>query len=783
MRQDMGAWRILGRRSRYPGAFQEGGRTDVRTVVGGRMSLVLFLLLAFLTPSTLAQDEDVPGRRYLAAVTLVNRGSYDEAVRAWQQFLDQYPRDPRADRASYYLGVCQEQQKKHSAAAATFRKLVAEHPKSDRVEAALWRLGIVLWTMAHQDQPPMYPEAQATFESLLAKYPQGQYAPEATYYRAECLYARGEKRQAVAAYRQVAERWPKDAVAPRALYLAAHTAMELGQHDEAIAEARTFHSTYRDHPLLSDVIQVGAESCVALGKFEAADKLYAQLLERFGQHGQADRWTLRRGAVLVAGQKYAEAIQVLEPLAARLRGPDELAQARHLIGVCQAQRKEPIAAARSFVAAIEAQPQGRKIDETWLALAEAFRQAGDLDKARQAAERLVAAFPQSGVLDRAHFLIAQCQRIRKDVAAAETEYRLVADRWPKSPLAPKALHELGCIRLERKDAAGAESTLSALLEKYPADPLVPLARYARGMARHEQGKLVAAAEDLEAALAAETTVERSNARFLLGLCRMELKSYSAAVITFRALLADDSVYPAADRVYYELGVALEAEGQQAEAEKSLARLPAEFPNSPWLVQAQFRLGELAYQRRDFAAAVKAFYAVVKKGDDTPLAEKAMYRYGLAEYHLGDFDLARKVFGHQIKRFPEGPLAFDAMVAQAECLIRQDKLDEAIALCEQVIAKADGEPAARAQFRIGQAQLQSKNPKEAIRSFLKAAYGYSDYPQWQADALLAAAGAHESLGRRAEAIKLHRELLQKYPKSDKAPQAKERLKELETSKGD
>ena len=100
----------------------------------------------------------------------------------------------------------------------------------------------------------------------------------------------------------------------------------------------------------------------------------------------------------------------------------------------------------------------------------------------------------------------------------------------------------------------------------------------------------------------------------------------------------------------------------------------------------------------------------------------------------------------------------------------------MALYEKVIAATGREAAARAQLRIGQIQFQQKKYDEAKKSFFKVSYGYS-YPPWQAEATYEAARCFEALGMKDEAVKQYRELIERYPQSDKAPPAKQRMEEL------
>ena len=151
---------------------------------------------------------------------------------------------------------------------------------------------------------------------------------------------------------------------------------------------------------------------------------------------------------------------------------------------------------------------------------------------------------------------------------------------------------------------------------------------------------------------------------------------------------------------------------------------------------------------------------------------------------------------QLKKWPEA-LAFidtflkesskssylpEALYEQGWALKNSGKLKEATAAFEQVVEKSDREVAARAQFMIGEIQFEQKEYKEAVSSYFKAIYGFGDrYPRWQAEALFEAARCFELLSKPDQALKHYEELVQKHPRSDKVPQAKERVTALKKAK--
>ena len=85
--------------------------------------------------------------------------------------------------------------------------------------------------------------------------------------------------------------------------------------------------------------------------------------------------------------------------------------------------------------------------------------------------------------------------------------------------------------------------------------------------------------------------------------------------------------------------------------------------------------------------------------------------------------------------------------------------------------------------MGEILFEKKNYKEAVRNFFKVAYGYG-YPQssaniqvWQADSAYEAGRCFEVLKNADQAKKAYQEVVEKYPKSNKASLAKTRLAAL------
>jgi TolA-binding protein len=718
-------------------------------------------------------------------------------------------------------------------------------------------------------------DAIALVEKLLP-HAQGQEETAALLMdRADAAAAIAARRaESIGFYADLAKRYPQSSVAPQALYLAGYGALTHGDYPATLQYADAFLASYPKHELVPDVRYIAAESRLQLGKYDEAEKLYAELLRDYPKHSDAESWRVRQGTALELQKKYAEVVALLQSVAAQIKNREARAEAYYLVGSSLAEQKQFAAAVPELEASLAAAPKWRQADETLLFLGQSYFATKEAEKAHATLQKLVADFPMSKVLDRAHFRLGEYAVAANDLKRAASEYRTVVEKWPNSPLVPNALHGLGWAMFDQNSFAEADDAFNTLVEKYPNNNLNVRGHYARGLARHQLGKFADAAADLQVVLTAGGVgqAERSDARYVLGLCQVGLKQPAEAAATFQALLKEDPKYAALDKVYYELAWAEKQAGHDKESVDAFAELIKQCPDSPRVGECQFHVGEAAYKagtqapldKKHFRDAATAYAAAVDKAGKSDLGEKAAHKLGWTYFRLDDTARAQQTFAYQRANWPKGLLAPDAAFMEAECLFKQKKYDDAFAAYQRVknptskdfqvltllhgaqavaaqavtlnrndqedrrrqawqtdlaridelikdfpdttylaealyergwalqnlgrweeaaaeyqkvLAKSTAEPAARAQFMIGEIQFQQKKYADAVTSFYLVLYNYP-YPQWQADAAFESGKCFEALHKRSQAIKLYQELVDKFPQSDKVAAAKSRIEALQ-----
>jgi cellulose synthase operon protein C len=809
--------------------------------------------------------------------TLFQIGQF-QAASEWFAAATSRPNFESADHAVMRQAVALAKVGKPSEAGDLLAGIFTRFPNSTRLDRVL-KAGDALARGLIRDKNPA--AAAALVEKLLPHAEGRAGAAALAMDRADAAAAIPTRRaESAALYAAVAEKYPKDPLAPQALYWASYGSLTEGNYAGAAKYAETFLSDYPKHELAADVRYVAAESRLQLKRYAEAEKLYAELLHEYPRRPEADNWKVRLGTALFMQKKYPEVVAQLQPLAGQIKNADARAEAEFLVGSSLAEQKQFAEAVPALEAALAAAPRWRQADETLLMLGNVYYLLKNSLKGSEALKKLIAEFPRSKVLDQAHLFLGKYATAANDLKAAEAEYRQVIDKWPASPLVPDALNGLGWALFDQKEFTAAEDAFNTLIEKFPNRGSMRAVLLARGLTRRQLGKFSEAAADLQAYLNADgiKLAEKSGARYELGLCLVGEKKPAEAVAVFRSLLSEDPKYALADKVHYELAWSLKSTGQEKDAVEAFAELIKQRPESPFVAESQFWVGEGAYSAASllsrsgsgaaadtkYQAAAAAYTAALEKAGKSDLGEKAAHKLGWAYYRLDSPAEAQQAFRYQCTNWPKGNLAADATFMQAECLFKQKKFGEALAVYnqvkdvsskdfqiltllhsaqandllalamlrpeqenqrketwqkglalvdrllkespdtpylpdvlyergwalqnlgrfeeatgeyQQVLAKSNAEPAARAQFMIGQIQFQQKKHAEAVKSFFLVLYGYP-YPQWQADAAFEAAKCFEALHKKPQAVKTYQELIEKFPQSDKVGAAKSRLQALQ-----
>jgi cellulose synthase operon protein C len=108
-----------------------------------------------------------------------------------------------------------------------------------------------------------------------------------------------------------------------------------------------------------------------------------------------------------------------------------------------------------------------------------------------------------------------------------------------------------------------------------------------------------------------------------------------AIHLYTALLKTYPKYERNDSVLYQLARAYELNAQPDRALNSLDQLVAQYPNSHFIDEAQFRRGEILFSDKAYPKAQAAYEAVIKTGSASGFYNQSLYKHGWSLFKQGE----------------------------------------------------------------------------------------------------------------------------------------------------
>ncbi len=194
----------------------------------------------------------------------------------------------------------------------------------------------------------------------------------------------------------------------------------------------------------------------------------------------------------------------------------------------------------------------------------------------------------------------------------------------------------------------------------------------------------------------------------------------------------------------------------------------------WLAECQFRNGKF-----EVAAGAFADLAILESRFDNSIIPWIWLRVGQCQAQLNDWTAVAIAVRQSSGRFPTfaSNWEFDFLAGRER--FAAGMFDDAIVLLGKVTSAPTArgsETAAQAQWLIGEACFHQEKYKEAIEAYYKVDSLYNS-PKWRPAAIVQAGKCQEHLGNRSHAIALYSQLIKKFPDSQYAAPASQRLELL------
>ena len=479
-------------------------------------------LRAAEAPAAAAPEKESPATlKYELAQRLHFEELYAMAAVQYEEFLDDYPDDPRRADALYVLADCRFQQEEFKEAATRYEEFCRDNDGSRYYAIALSRLGYCRLMLDDNDAAiaallrleELSPAAKflaqtnyrlgrayhkkADYERALANFGLVIAEPEAggkllglaLFWAGDALERTGQFARAAESYQRLLEELPDDTLKAETTFRLAQCYQQLGQHDKAI---ETFTLAEADAQFAEPALYGGAVSFLQLKKYENAAKLFEEYAENFPAAPSM------QDAMLKTCWCY------------------------YYLG--EAQRMTRIKACLAF---LQSFPDSADEGEVHFLLADAYASVGQLDNALASFQ----AVPESSqYYSQARFRLALTHHRARDLPAAADAYDDLLEKFPQHEHAADALMQAGLIHFHLAGAiedatrqqaayAKAESRFEEFLKRFANHEQAPTMLFAKGESERLQGKDARMAATFEQYASIENAPRKSTALFWVGRYR------------------------------------------------------------------------------------------------------------------------------------------------------------------------------------------------------------------------------------------------------------------------
>ncbi len=638
-------------------------------------------------------------------------------------------------------------------------------------------------TVASERGEPVF--ASEEFRRATEGFGKGVFADDASFASIQALEASGDDAHAAGEWVEWMSRFPQSPLKGEALLAQAWNALRRG--DPTVARKHLTVLTTMQPWAAGDrrVALALATTLYAQGRFTEASA--AMTKDVTGPAATYLRGLLYRasGSVLRSAASFQEVAD---------RYPDSPLHDAALLGKADAflVARDYRSAAEEFTRAATRAKDPRVVAEAELRAAGAVSLLGASDSALALLRGVAERHAGTGVGARAQFLIGDLLAARGQNAEAIVELNKVLTNYFQQSVAASAQYRVArCL-----DAMGrpndATGSYQAVVSGYPLEPEAPAAAYLAGVGLLGQNRPRSAAPYFQIVLdryvppadsAGKPVAPSADKRDVVdaSLCLL-LESYRRAgdlgQLAGAPHLLLQRMPPSRTpwRAYAMLidADAMAAMSRHAEAQKTLERLMADFPDHPVNASATKLLAwTYAQQGRDSLAIATEERLVARWGgaSDPAVVSGALLDIAHVRFNQKRYRDAAAGYDDFLRRYPQSPRRNQARYQAGLAYLRVNRAGDAVDRWEAIVRDSASAPIAeRAWARVGDLYFQAQRYAEAKRCYrgLLEHFAATDAA---ALATLRLGQCDYNAGRDADALTSYSQVVERYPDSPFAKEAK------------
>ena len=560
--------------------------------------------LALEQAATMTYDDQVREEalyNYALCIHQTRYSPFAESVKAFEQFLNDYPKSKHADKVGEYLIEVYNNTRNYNVALQSINKI--KNPSAKILEAKqniLYRLGVQEFLDGNMDGAIDYMNSSLK----LAQY-NAETQSNALFWKGEALFRKGDMAGARNCYGQSLNCGAKGN--SLATYGLGYTYFNDGRYNEARSRFEAFVKVAdkNDKETISDAYNRIADCHFYQRGFDAAEEYYAKAANTYNKN--ADYSLYRYAQIQSLKNNPTESINTLKRLVSKFPDSPHTEQALYEMGrsyIKQANYREAIKTYDKLIAGFPNSATARR------ALAERamiYNTMGDRENAIAAYKEIIAKYPQS---EEALVAMQDLKSIYVDMGRVDQYAEYASSTTGMQPVESSEIDTLTYIAAEKAYGRGeldeAKRAFENYLQNNPAGAFRLNSYYYKGLICYNQGAKDEAVENFEKVLEFPNNQYREE-----------------AMVVAAEIYYDDKAYDKASTLYKEIAELSSNEERQKVALTRVLHIAIEQGNHNDIIQYATKIenqGNVSPELKREAALYRAKSHLAKGNSDKAFEE-------------------------------------------------------------------------------------------------------------------------------------------------------------------
>lgn len=686
-----------------------------------------------------AVGQDTLARKalYYKAVNEKMGGRYQNAIQTFREFGDRYQQGLWFEEAYYEWAITAYEMGDYGEAIEVLLKLVRSDVKLDKRGKVLTLLGQAYF--ANKE----YTRALQAFnaaEDLTNIDPEVK--REARFQKAWVQYRNQAYEPAQQIFQQLYEEAPNTTIGQQALFWSADSYYNMQQYGPASRQFRQFIEQNPNSKLLGAARYSLGWSYFKMGDYRSAIQPFRSFLNNYNPPEIAlfpyDTDTrLRLADSYYALSDYGRAIETYRQSVNDDPGGD---YALFQIANSYYRREQTYEAVTTFRRFLQQFPNSRLREQAQYNIAYIYLNSGNYEQAIEEFRTAINNYPGTRWAARSQYNIGDAYYNAGEYDKAIAAYKKVLERYPNSDYVVEAANGINYARQAAatgkpaaRDTASATSAVEEFIANNPQSSISDELRYRQAESLVQTGDYLKAIEQLEQYIRVSNNQE---------------------------LLPD---------AYLNLATAYRQTKRTAKAEEAYQSILDQFPDSDEAATALAALGHLKMMQNNFQTAYTYFSKLQEKGSQ--YRTEALVGMGNALLAMGNAEEAKQ---HYESALEISASSDAARVGLAKAAIQQGNYEKAEQQLQPVAQSNTEAVGAEAQYYLGLIKQEQGQLNEALDEYAKVRVLYKLFDRWIAKSMLKSGEVYIALENPEEARKIWNTLIDQYPRSAEAQQARQMI---------